>query len=141
MTVDNLLWNFGVGVVEFLLAGLDGKGGHIFRIHYDGMAGGDWLERCDRLGYRAIGSGQLHASVSLAMEDQHGRLSIAETLYNVYCSKRNAEVAPGVGTATDILVMTPGKTEPVSQERIDKLAALREKNRQNKPGKAELETL
>jgi hypothetical protein len=104
LNIDQLLFNFGLNAVEFLIAGLDSTGAHVFRVYYSGVAGGDWLEWCDRLGYRAIGSGSSHASISLALEGQHRRLPVAETLYNVYSAKRNSEVAPGVGKATDIVV-------------------------------------
>ncbi len=57
MNIDQLLFNFGLGAVEFLVAGVDESGAHIFRIHYDGMGGGSWLEWCDKLGFRTIGSG------------------------------------------------------------------------------------
>lgn len=139
LNIDQLLFNFGLGAVEFLVVGLDSTGAHIFRIHYDGVAGGDWMEWCDRLGYRAIGSGSSHASISLALEGQHRKLSVAETLYNIYSAKRNSEVAPGVGKATDVVILTAGKVDPVSDDRIKKLADVREKHLKDKPGNAELE--
>jgi hypothetical protein len=139
LNLDQLLFNFGLGAVEFLVVGTDSTGAHIFRIHYDGVAGGDWLEWCDRLGYRAIGSGSSHASISLALEGQHRRLSVAESLYNVYSAKRNSEVAPGVGKATDIVILTAGKVDAVGDDRIKKLAAVREKHLKDKPGSTELD--
>jgi len=141
LNIDQLLFNFGIGVAEFLVAGLDSTGAHIFRVHYSGMAGGDWLEWCDRLGYRAIGSGSSHASISLALEGQHRKLSIAETLYNVYSAKRNSEVAPGVGKATDVVLLAAGKLDPVNAERLEKLDEIREKYLKGKPKQTELEAI
>ena len=100
--IDQLLFNFGIGAVEFLVAGIDASGAHIFRVHYSGIAGGNWLEFCTRLSYRTIGSGLSHAAILLSMENQNRTLGVGETLYNVYCAKKNSEVAPGVGPATDI---------------------------------------
>ena len=40
--------------------------------------------------------------VLLALANQHSQLSLAQTIYNVYRAKRSAEVAPGVGPATDM---------------------------------------
>ena len=139
LNLDQSLFNFGIGAVEFLVAGVDSTGAHIFRIHYSGVAGGDWMEWCDRLGYRTIGSGSSHASISLALEGQHRRLSAAETLYNVYSAKRNSEVAPGVGKATDIVILTTGKVDSVSEDRIKKLAEVRERHIKDKPGNTELD--
>ena len=139
LNIDQLLFNFGIGVVEFHVAGVDGTGGHIFRVHYSGVAGGSWLEWCDKLGYRAIGTGGPHATIFLSMEGQHRGQGVAETLYNVYCAKRTAEVAPGVGAATDLATIIPEKIEFVNEQRLGKLAALREKHQQQKVTREEVE--
>lgn len=139
LSIDNLLFNFGLNAVEFLIAGVDGTGAHIFRVFYSGLAGGDWLEFCDRLGYRATGSGSSHASISLALEGQHRTLSVASTLYNVYTAKRNSEVAPGVGDDTDMAILTSGKTEEISEGRLKKLAAVRDKHLKERPKPDELD--
>jgi hypothetical protein len=105
VNIDNTLFNYGLNAVEFLIAGVDGTGAHIFRVHYAGLAGASWMEWCDKLGYRAIGSGALHASVLLAIEGQHRNLPIGNTLNTVYTAKRTSEVAPGVGVATDLAII------------------------------------
>jgi hypothetical protein len=141
LNIDNQFFGFGLGAVDFLVAGIDPTGAHIFHVFYNGVAGGDWLEWCDRLGYGTIGSGSSHAAISLALEGQQRRLSIPETLYNVYSAKRNSESAPGVGKATDMLILTAGKSEPVKQDRLDKLNAVRDKHLKEKPGQSELEAI
>jgi hypothetical protein len=110
---------------DFLIAGVDSTGGHIFRVFYAGVGGGDWLEWCDRLGYRAIGGGWSHATVSLALEKQHRGLSVAETAFNAYCAKRNAEIAPGVGRQTDLSIIENGKLAKLGDEQLEGLEALR----------------
>ena len=139
LNIDNQLFNFGLNVVEFLVPGVDTTGAHIFRVFYSGVLGGDWLEWCDRLGYRAVGSGSSHASISLALEGQQRRLSVPETLYNVYSAKRNSEAAPGVGKATDMVILTTGNVSTVSDDRLKKLDEIREKHLKEKPGPTELE--
>lgn len=139
LNIDQLLFNFGIGAVEFLVAGTDQTGAHIFRVHYSGMAGGSWLEWCDKLGYRAIGTGAPHASIFLSIEGQHRGRSIGETLYNVYCAKRTSEVAPGVGAATDLAIIVGDKIEVINEARLEKLAGLREKHQQQKVTREELD--
>jgi hypothetical protein len=94
LNLDSQLFNFGLNVVEFLIAGVDSTGAHLYRVFYGGVAGGDWLEWCDRLSYRAIGSGLSHASISLALEGQHRRLSVPESLYNVYSASSGCHCPP-----------------------------------------------
>lgn len=142
LNIDNQFFNFGLNAVEFLIAGVDSGGkGHLFRVFYSGIAGGDWLNHCDRLGYCTIGSGSSHASISLALEGQHRRLSVPETLYNIYSAKRNSEIAPGVGKATDMLVITQAKVEVVTEARLKKLESIREKHLKEKPSQKELESI
>jgi hypothetical protein len=124
LNMENQIFGFGLSVVEFLIAGVDLTGAHVFRVHYDGMAGGDWLEWCDRLGYRAVGSGASHASILLSLEGQHRGLPIHDTLLNVYRAKKNSEVAPGVGSATDLAVVSD-KVHLLGEKFIDELDTIR----------------
>ncbi len=125
MQIDSQLWNFGINVAEFLVAGVDESGAHIFRVHYEGMPGGGWLEWCDRLGYRAIGSGGPHASILLALQGQRRTLPVGETIFNVYSAKKNAEIAPGVGLETDVAVIEAGKIAFLDINAFGKLEGLR----------------
>jgi adenine-specific DNA glycosylase len=49
--------------------------------------------------------------VSLSLRRQTRELTIPETIFNVYEAKRASEVAPGVGTATDIAVLSDKTTK------------------------------
>ena len=126
MNIDQLLFNFGLGAVEFLVAGVDENGAHIFRIHYDGIAGGSWVEWCDSLGFRTIGSGGSHAAILLALQRQQKMLPVGETLFNVYSAKKNAEIAPGVGSQTDIAIVDSSKVTFLEAAAFKKMDDLRQ---------------
>jgi hypothetical protein len=103
--IDQLFFNSTLNT-EFLVAGVDQTGGHVAWIHYHGVQGMGLLEWFDKLGYAAIGSRASHATILLSLDGQHRDLGTAETVYNVYYAKANAEVAPGVGPATDLALVT-----------------------------------
>jgi hypothetical protein len=87
-------------VVDFIIAGLDDLGGHVSVVTNPGT-----LLSLDKMGYGAIGSGGMHATIHLSLNGQSKRKAFLETLYDVYVAKRISEVAPGVGTATDLAVI------------------------------------
>jgi 20S proteasome alpha/beta subunit len=135
--IDQQIFNFGLQT-EFIVAGVDASGGHIGWIHYHGMAGAGWLEFYDKIGYQAIGSGASHASILLSLGGQHKGLPLAETVYNVYVAKKNAEVAPGVGNATDLGIVSSKGLEIVSEDTLKKLDELKCKYESHKPSDKEL---
>jgi len=126
LNIDQQFWAFGIGVVEFILAGVDSTGAHIFRIHYSGLVGGSWLEWCDRLGFRAIGSGAMHSAILLSLDGQNRNTAMEQTIYNVYSAKKSAEVAPGVGPSTDLAVINSAKIDFLPAKTTDKLHTVRE---------------
>jgi hypothetical protein len=130
--IDQLLFNFTLNT-DFLISGVDASGAHIGWVHYHGVQGGGWLESFDKLGYQAIGSGGSHANILLSLTGQHRDLSVAETVFNVYAAKVNAEVAPGVGHATDMAVITKSGTEFLTEKFIEELKEQREKVSAQRP--------
>ncbi len=86
--------------VEFIVAGIDGRGAHISQVSNPGFSA-----PLDKLGYAIIGSGALHALIRLSMVGQTSRRGLVETLSDVYNAKRVSEVAPGVGKATDLAIV------------------------------------
>jgi hypothetical protein len=67
----------------------------------------------------------------LGLEGQHRALSAAETLYNVYCAKKNAELAPGVGRVTDLAIISKHKKiEAISMSDLGKFEKLRQTAKQ-----------
>jgi hypothetical protein len=131
--VTNQLFIFGINAVEFLVAGVDNTGSHIFRVHYNGMAGGSWLEWCDKLGHREIGRGAPHASIFLSIEGQYSGLGVAETIYNVYCAKKIAELAPGVGSSTDLAIISENGVLFADKTMLDTLLSLHNDAKKKKP--------
>lgn len=78
----------------------------------------------DRPGYLAIGSGGMHASISLAMTQHSPLATLSQCLFNVYRAKRSAETAPGVGDATDMVVVNATGPRTLSQAALDELSRL-----------------
>jgi 20S proteasome alpha/beta subunit len=86
--------------LEALIAGTDDSGAHIFVIGHPGI-----LQPVDTTGFAAIGSGGLHAMIALSLGPHSKTASLVETIHSVYEAKKAAEVAPGVGTMTDMAII------------------------------------
>jgi hypothetical protein len=93
------LWKFNLPRVEVLFAGIDRKGAHIFYSNDGSLA---W---CDQVGFAAVGTGASHASSQLMFRHHSKYAGAADTMFSVYSAKKRAEVAPGVGKATDMFVI------------------------------------
>ncbi|WP_315834442.1 hypothetical protein [Bradyrhizobium prioriisuperbiae] len=110
-TITRDLIRFDVPSVHAIIAGVDvdilGIHPHIFTIQNDEF-------RCDdAIGFASIGSGARHAETSF-MNSRHAWNSpLPETLLLSYFAKKNAEVAPGVGRATDMWLIGPGLGQSV----------------------------
>ena len=99
MVLENEVQRFAIEV-SMIVTGVDNTGGHIYSIDDPGSS------QCfDRLGYHAIGSGQRHALLTLVMLQHNPRVSLGQAAFNVYSAKRQAEIAPGVGDATDMMII------------------------------------
>jgi hypothetical protein len=112
--------------VEFLVAGIDDEGGRIAFIGHPGTIA--WL---DTLGYGAIGSGAIHATMRLALAGLSRATNLKSALYRVYEAKRAAEVAPGVGPTTDMAIVHRDRVAYVSQPTLDNLKAILDDARGN----------
>ena len=100
MALDSRIQQLQLGI-SLIVAGIDSSGAHIFGIDDPGQC------VCfDRIGYHSIGSGHRHALLTLIGNKQDRRTTANDALRNVYMAKRAAEVAPGVGKATDMWVIT-----------------------------------
>jgi hypothetical protein len=138
--IDNLFWNFMLQT-EFIIAGVDTTGGHIGWVHYHGVQGAGWLESFDKLAYHAIGTGGSHAGILLSLTGQHRELSTAETVWNIYMAKVNAEVAPGVGEFTDMAIVTKDGIEFLSEAFITQMEKVSDEQDVKKPEAGTLEKL
>jgi hypothetical protein len=119
--LDNALATFNLGV-EIIVAGVDSGGGHL---HTVGNPGGS--QQChDPIGYVAIGSGAIHATQSMIGFCHSQVQPVGETVFRVLASKRRAELAPGVGRDTDLIVISadgPRLLTPATLEKVDDLCA------------------
>ena len=90
--------------IDILISGFDDTGHHLFIVTHPGI-----LQPADMLGFIAIGIGALHAAVSLSLAGQTKATRFAETVLNIYKAKKAAEVAPGVGRLTDMVILRNDK--------------------------------
>jgi 20S proteasome alpha/beta subunit len=117
--------------LDIIVAGVDDSGAHLYAIDDPGVSS------CfDSFGYHAIGSGMTHAVVALTSGRVVPFTPLRQVLYYVYAAKRAAEAAPGVGDATDIVVVhqetgTP-TVEPVQPEDMEVLRSAYEEQMQPK---------
>jgi 20S proteasome alpha/beta subunit len=109
---------FNLGV-DIIVSGIDTTGAHVSVITHPGT-----LVRINKPGYASIGSGAIHATIYLSLSGQSGQRSFYETLYNVYSAKKASEAAPGVGQATDLVVIQSGQILHCGQTIIEKLHKL-----------------
>jgi 20S proteasome alpha/beta subunit len=116
MALDNALASFNLGV-EYLFAGVDESGAHLFSIENPG--GSNRVH--DVIGYAAVGSGAIHAMQAMIGFGHHPNTAINEAVFRVYAAKRRAEVAPGVGHDTDLAIVTRNGIEYFAQDRLDTL--------------------
>ena len=113
ITVQMQMFNLGV---DMIVAGIDTEGA---RVGYVGNPGTlAWL---DKLGYAASGSGGMHATTRLSLGSQTRESGLAETVYRVYEAKKAAEVAPGVGTETDLAIVEADAIKPCGSATLTKL--------------------
>jgi len=106
---------FNLGV-DIIVAGIDDLGAHISVVTNPGT-----LFSLDKLGYSAIGTGGMHATIHLLLSGHTSGRTFLETLYDVYVAKKASEVAPGVGQATDLAVIESGNVWHCTELVVKKL--------------------
>ena len=95
------LTNFEMPGVSTLIAGIDPSGAHLYQIH------GNEPNCLDTVGFGAIGSGGRHATSQFMLARHGSNAGFSDTLMLTYLAKRRSEVAPGVGTGTDMIMVGP----------------------------------
>jgi hypothetical protein len=89
--------------VETIFTGVDESGAHTYQISENvDMC-------CDPVGFAAIGSGGRHAESQFMLARHSRNATLDETLFLLYSAKKQSEVAPGVGEATDMFTIGPRK--------------------------------
>ena len=109
-TLDSDMWKQGLNL-DVIIAGVDDTGAHIYGIDDPGT-----VDCYDRIAYYAVGSGLTHALLTLAANQHCEERSINETVFLVFEAKKKAELAPGVGSATEIGIVTTGKLVELSDQ-------------------------
>lgn len=90
--------------VEVIICGVDQVGTHVYVVEDEKIT-------CrDPVGFAAVGAGGGHADSQMMLGGHTNGKSFAETLLLTYLAKKRAEVAPGVGEATDMFVIGPGRS-------------------------------
>jgi 20S proteasome alpha/beta subunit len=105
--------------VETIVAGVDEQGGHIYMIADPGQ-----VTCYDTIGFAAIGNGSRHAASHLLQLGYTPRTSFPRAAVLVHLAKKRAEVAPGVGPATDGFGVGDRYYFPVSDELSERLTAI-----------------
>ncbi len=106
--------------VELIVAGVDSSGGHLFTVSNPGGS----AECHDVIGTVAIGSGEIHAVQSMIGFGHAATQPVKDTIFHVFASKRRAELAPGVGRDTDLMVLGPSGAVRLPDKALAKLAEL-----------------
>jgi hypothetical protein len=121
--VDKLareLLNFGVPDTATIFCGVDNDGAHIY------TARGGQISCDDVAGFSAIGAGAWHADSQIMFGEHSKWRTFTDTLHLIYSAKKRSEVAPGVGTATDMFYIGPqvGSAVAIGSHVIDRLDAI-----------------
>jgi hypothetical protein len=103
--------------VATIFAGIDLSGSHIYSVH------NNEVNCVDNVGFAAIGIGARHASSQFMFARHAWNSPFPETLLLTYYAKRKAEVAPGVGIGTEMVMAGPhlGSLMPLGVHVIKKL--------------------
>lgn len=104
--------------VDLIIAGIDAGGAHIATVSNPGLK----VDDHEQIGFVSIGSGAIHAMQALIGAGHTKYRSLEETVFNTYAAKRRAEVAPGVGNDTDMIVVTATGARQLSSEDMKVLA-------------------
>jgi len=98
--------------LEILVVGVDDKA-HIYLITNPGT-----FVPFDELGWHCIGSGYPQAENSLISNKFDPSLNLNKGLYLTYEAKKRAEVSPGVGHVTDVLVIDTNGIRFLSEDAV-----------------------
>lgn len=107
--MTNRMTRFQMPSLMLIIAGIDPTGAHIYT-----MINGEVI--CwDSVGFISVGGGWRHANSQFQFSGHTRRASWQDTIFLTYFAKRRAEVAPGVGKATDMIAITKlGNTIPIA---------------------------
>jgi 20S proteasome alpha/beta subunit len=97
--IANEMINFQVPDVDTIFAGVDERGPHIYLVRNAEVS-------CrDSVGFATIGAGEWHAASQMMFAGHTPNKWFPDSVLSVYAAKKRAEVAPGVGKATDMFIV------------------------------------
>ena len=99
--IDNNIRSYQSDIGEVIIAGIDKFGGHIFSVDDDGVY------PCTATGFAAIGIGADFAEIEFTSVMYTSYTQWLDAMVIGYFAKKNAERAPGVGSATDLWWILP----------------------------------
>jgi 20S proteasome alpha/beta subunit len=128
--VNGQVSDFGLGLT-LLVLGIDPSGwAHIHRIN-DAV-----VDDCyDMQGYCCEGVGTMHATTTFVRHGYHPDMSITDALYIAFEAKKMAELAPGVGKATDVLLIDKHGTKRLTSDCVKELERRYDKRMKRAKGK------
>lgn len=95
------LINYDLPSSSAIFAGIDKTGPHLYIVHNGEVS-------CqDAVGFASIGAGWYHANSHLMFARYARNQSMSRALLLTYTAKKRAEVAPGVGSDTDMFMIGP----------------------------------
>jgi hypothetical protein len=98
--ITDQLQEFRGEEVEALIVGSDGRNAHIWLVDTRGMS------HClNDVGFAAIGIGAWHAKSRLMQVGYTNMARLAPALAATFAAKKGAQIAPGVGTYTDVYII------------------------------------
>ncbi len=117
MTLNEEIANYGLGLT-LMLVGFDDEG-HLIRINDPGT-----YRSYDTLSYCCLGMGTRHSDNTFAWYRYSRLFSLNDALYIAFEAKKKAEMAGGVGSSTDILIIDKRGALEVAAETIENLEAI-----------------
>ena len=103
-------------VAEAIVLGRDSNGAHLYLIDQKHRV----LSRTHE-GYAAIGSGSRHVDAHMMFNQHSPSQRLPHALFRIYQAKKIAEVAPGVGSATDLFFVGPALISSFDESSINLL--------------------
>ena len=96
---------YNIPSTEIIIMGVDDKGPHIYTISKFSCDHINHINCHDRIGFTSIGIGARHATSQLMFTEYNPNCSFSESLLLIHNAKKRSEVAPGVGSNSDIVLV------------------------------------
>jgi len=123
--IDKQMTTLKLGL-ELIITGVDDEA-HIYGIRNPGLS-----ECYDTLGYYAIGSGETHVLSFLILNEYTPDLNIEEAKKLVFEAKKLAQVAPGVGKNTDMVIIKKTGITEIPEKEVIQMGLQLKSKRENK---------